>query len=64
MACQYAGLRVPVTGRKRVNAITAADVMRVLLPIWSTKRETASRGATGATGTARQRILDYSLERS
>ena len=29
--------------RKRVDAVTTADVMAVLLPIWSTKRETARR---------------------
>ncbi|WP_420637040.1 tyrosine-type recombinase/integrase [Candidatus Palauibacter sp.] len=33
----------PCLGRKRVDAITTADVMAVLLPIWSTKRETARR---------------------
>ena len=30
-------------GRKRVSDITAADVMSVLLPIWTTKSETARR---------------------
>jgi len=30
-------------GNKRVDAIDTADVMAVLLPIWSTKRETAKR---------------------
>ena len=30
-------------GAKRVDAVTTADVMGVLLPIWSTKRETARR---------------------
>ena len=34
---------LPIIGSKRVSAITTADVMRVLLPIWSTKRETATR---------------------
>ena len=34
---------VPKLGRKCVDAITTADVMAVLLPIWSTKRETAKR---------------------
>ncbi len=34
---------LPVLGSKRVSAITTADVMRVLLPIWSAKRETATR---------------------
>ena len=34
---------VPKLGRKRVDRITTADVMAVLLPIWSTKRETATR---------------------
>lgn len=34
---------LPTIGGKRLNAITTADVMRVLLPIWSTKRETATR---------------------
>ena len=33
----------PRIGRKRVDRITTADVMAVLLPIWSTKRETARR---------------------
>ena len=33
----------PSLGRKRVDAVTTADVMAVLLPIWSSKRETASR---------------------
>lgn len=33
----------PRLGRKRVDAITTADVMAVLLPIWSTKHETARR---------------------
>ena len=34
---------VPKMGAKRVDHISAADVMEVLLPIWSTKRETARR---------------------
>ena len=34
---------VPKIGAKRVDRITTADVMEVLLPIWSTKRETARR---------------------
>ena len=34
---------VPKIGRKRVDRISAADIMEVLLPIWSTKRETARR---------------------
>ncbi|MCY3603361.1 MAG: tyrosine-type recombinase/integrase [Chloroflexi bacterium] len=34
---------VPKIGDKRVDRISTADVMEVLLPIWSTKRETASR---------------------
>ena len=34
---------VPKIGRKRVDRISTADVMEVLLPIWSTKRETARR---------------------
>ena len=34
---------MPKLARKRVDAITAADVMGVLLPIWSTKRQTARR---------------------
>ena len=34
---------IPTLGRKRVDRITTADVMAVLLPIWSTKRETARR---------------------
>ena len=34
---------VPKIGGKRVNRMTTADVMEVLLPIWSTKRETARR---------------------
>ena len=33
----------PKLGRKRVNEITTADVMDVLLPIWRTKHETARR---------------------
>ena len=34
---------VPKIGVKRVDRISTADVMEVLLPIWSTKRETARR---------------------
>ena len=34
---------VPKIGAKRVDRMTTADVMEVLLPIWSTKRETARR---------------------
>ena len=34
---------MPKIGTKRVDSIGAADVMEVLLPIWSTKRETARR---------------------
>ena len=34
---------LPKLARKRVDAITTADVMAVLLPIWSTKRQTARR---------------------
>ena len=34
---------MPQLGRKTVDAITTADVMAVLVPIWSTKRETARR---------------------
>ena len=34
---------VPKIGGMRVDRITAKDVMEVLLPIWSTKRETARR---------------------
>ena len=34
---------MPKIGDKRVDRISTADVMEVLLPIWSTKRETASR---------------------
>jgi len=33
----------PKIGAKRVDRISTADVMAVLLPIWSTKRETARR---------------------
>ena len=33
----------PRIGRKRVDQISTADVMAILLPIWSTKRETARR---------------------
>ena len=41
-----AGMRdyvMPQLGRKRVDNITTADVMSVLLPHWSSKRETMSR---------------------
>ena len=34
---------LPRLARKRVDAATTADVMAVLLPIWSTKRVTAGR---------------------
>ena len=34
---------LPKIGRKAVSSITTADVMGVLFPIWSTKRETARR---------------------
>ncbi len=34
---------VPKIGRKRVDRISTADVMELLLPIWATKRETARR---------------------
>ena len=34
---------LPRLARKRVDAVTTADVMAVLLPIWSTKRVTAAR---------------------
>ena len=34
---------MPQLGRKRVDHITTADVMSVLLPHWSAKRETMSR---------------------
>ena len=33
----------PQIGAKRVNEITSADVMRVLLPIWNDKRATATK---------------------
>ena len=33
----------PAIGAKRVDTITSADVMAAVLPIWSSKRETASR---------------------
>ena len=33
----------PLVGRKTVDAITAADVLDVLTPIWTSKPETASR---------------------
>ena len=34
---------LPRLGSMRVDAVTTSDVMAVLLPIWSTKRETARR---------------------
>ena len=34
---------MPRLGERRVNTVTTGDVMSVLLPIWSTKRETARR---------------------
>ena len=34
---------LPRLARKRVDTVTTADVMAVLLPIWSAKRETARR---------------------
>ena len=34
---------MPTLGSRRVDAITTAEVMAVLLPIWSTKRHTAQR---------------------
>ena len=34
---------LPRLGGLRVDAVTSGDVMAVLLPIWSTKRETARR---------------------
>ena len=34
---------MPMLGRRRVSEITTADVMAVLLPIWSDKHETARR---------------------
>ena len=33
----------PVIGTRSVDAITSADVLAVVQPIWATKRETASR---------------------
>ena len=33
----------PLIGNKRVNLITSADVLAVVLPIWAPKRETAAR---------------------
>lgn len=33
----------PVIGDKAVSAVTSADVMRILTPIWNEKRETAGR---------------------
>ena len=38
-----AAYALPRLGAKTVDAVTSADVMAVLLPIWSTKRVTASR---------------------
>ena len=38
-----ASYALPRIGAKTVDAVTAADVMDVLLPIWSTKRVTATR---------------------
>ena len=38
-----ASYALPRIGAKTVNAVTSADVMAVLLPIWSTRRVTASR---------------------
>ncbi len=38
-----AAYALPRLGDKTVDAVTSADVMAVLLPIWSTKRVTASR---------------------
>ena len=34
---------IPVLGKKKLSEIKRADVLAVLLPIWSTKTETASR---------------------
>ena len=34
---------LPRLARERIDAVTTADVMAVLLPIWSTKRVTAGR---------------------
>ncbi len=34
---------LPALGEKTVNVVTTADVMKVLLPIWTTKRDTARR---------------------
>ena len=34
---------MPTLGRKRIDKITTSDVMTVLLPIWTTKAETARR---------------------
>ena len=36
-------LNVAPSGRKAVDAITAADIMGALTPIWTSKPETASR---------------------
>ena len=33
----------PIIGAKPVNEVTTADVLKVLTPLWSTKRETARR---------------------
>ena len=46
----------PIIGALRVDAITVDDVMRILVPIWGTKRETAGR--------VRQRmatVLDWAI---
>lgn len=42
-ARQPARLRRAEDRRGRVDRISTADVMEVLLPIWSTRRETARR---------------------
>ncbi len=42
-ASSLAAYAFPVIGAKRVDQIASADVMAVLLPIWSSKRVTASR---------------------
>ena len=34
---------LPQLGRKRIDRITTADIMAVLLPHWSAKRETMRR---------------------
>ena len=44
MAVQLEGpMPFPTLGNKPVGAITSADVLDVLTPIWNTKRETARR---------------------